>query len=119
MGAAALVMACVFAVSWVRSLWITDMLWLPHRRHVTAASFSWQSFAGTHKMADLFDDDGITWHWHFCGFRYGEYLSSRSYGHLVLWFVPYWSIVIPLALLSAYLLLSKPRLPKASKPEIS
>ena len=32
------------------------------------------------------------------------------------WLIPYWSVVLPLTLLSAYLLLSKPRLKTAKPP---
>jgi hypothetical protein len=37
----------------------------------------------------------------------------------VVWFVPYWSIVIPLTLLSAWSLLSKPRLAKNKEKSLS
>jgi hypothetical protein len=55
----------------------------------------------------------IDWRWKFCGIDFGQThnhhdpIFRRKY-----WLFPYWSIVLPLTLLSAYLLLSKPRPPK-------
>ena len=74
----------------------------------------------------LNDGWDIDWNWQYCGFQFGEYyLGSSSklehaaddmtpqltlvFARLVLWNVPYWSIVIPLTPLSAFLLLSKPK----------
>jgi hypothetical protein len=67
----------------------------------------------------------IDWNWQCCGFQFGEYyfgsllefeppevMTQRITlvtSSLALWTVPYWSIVLPLTALSAWLLLSKPR----------
>ena len=53
------------------------------------------------------------WKWYWCGFGYGTAVygygnDSRFETHAI-WIAPYWSIVGPLTLLSACLLLSKPR----------
>lgn len=67
------------------------------------------------------------WTWQFCGFRYGHQLKGQAkatttlpdgrviteeieyIAHEHAWVIPYWSIAIPLALLSAFLLLWTPR----------
>jgi hypothetical protein len=54
----------------------------------------------------------VGWRWDWAGFHFGEGESPMQMmirEHLKSYFVPYWSIVIPLTLLSAYLLLTKPR----------
>ena len=64
----------------------------------------------------------FVWKWTYLGFGRGEYTSGRlelfksanpdlPFENLTqsVWFIPYWSIVIPLTLLSAWLLLSKPK----------
>jgi len=48
---------------------------------------------------------GFVWRCRYCGF--GK--SINQSGDVFVWVCPYWSIVIPLMLLSAYLLLTKPR----------
>ena len=60
------------------------------------------------------------WRWTWMGFDLGattEY-ESWSPSYLEFWVIPYWSFVIPLTLLAAYLLLTKPQLvnPADSKP---
>jgi len=52
------------------------------------------------------------WCWRWC--RFGictedGTLAGGSFCRMRYWLVPYWSIVIPLTLLSAYLLLARPR----------
>lgn len=70
LGCLTLLLACVFAVGWVRSPFIQDAIHIPC-------------------------DDGD----YFCEIGQQRISFIR---------VPYWSIVIPMTLLSAYLLLSKP-----------
>ena len=51
------------------------------------------------------------WSWHFAGFALGvESLNLKG----IQCSVPYWFIVVPLTLLSAYLLRGKPQRPKAT-----
>ena len=53
--------------------------------------------------------------WEWAGFRYGEYGSSDMppappcVEEIRIWIVPYGIITVPLTLVSAFLLLSKPR----------
>ena len=58
------------------------------------------------------------WQWDFFGFHFGEGTNPvlpRYREHY--WMVPYWSITIPLTLLSCWLLLSKP--PKLRSKKIT
>lgn len=69
----------------------------------------------------LWDMDSTTrWELNFCGFHFieGE-IDSRDYTRKLrgsIWVFHYWSIVTPLTLLSAWLLLSKPRRTIPLKP---
>ena len=66
---------------------------------------------------DPFDGMPIVQHWQLCGFGYflkRLYIAEKSGVLKPLyetesWTIPYWSITIPLTLLSAFLLLSKPQ----------
>jgi len=49
------------------------------------------------------------WTYHWNGFRFGATKSGPDVFGVAALTAPYWSIVIPLTLLSAYLLLSNPR----------
>ena len=83
-------------------------------------------------MGDLFDpwrdfsgakdgEDGIVRRWKWCGFDCGfESWTEENpsfNGHVVTCIIPYWSIIFPLTLLSAILLLSNPR--KSTQKKIS
>jgi hypothetical protein len=48
-------------------------------------------------------------HWNWCGFHFGEGQDKIFGIPISIWIIPYWSIVLPLTLLSAYLLLTTPR----------
>ena len=71
-------------------------------------------------MVGIPSSQTIAFHWRrqFAGFDFGaatqHSLWLRSYSEF--WTIPYWSLVLPLTLFSAYLLLIKPR---AAKPPIS
>jgi hypothetical protein len=63
-----------------------------------------------------FPNGDLRFIWHLCGFGvYERCPNDPNNGGLRL-LIPYWSIVIPLTLLSAYLLLSKPRQSIQQKP---
>lgn len=58
------------------------------------------------------------WKWCWLGFESGSLTRIRFGMTLTYWRVSYWSVILPLTLLSAYLLFSKPRSPKHSqRPE--
>jgi hypothetical protein len=53
------------------------------------------------------------WQFSAMGFHFAEStINPPDYGNLRIWIIPYWSIVIPMTLLSAWLLLSKVRKPE-------
>jgi hypothetical protein len=56
------------------------------------------------------------WRHGWGGFDFGAGTHKRWNCHIERWAIPYWSIVIPLTLLSAWLLLSKPRHSNQKKP---
>ena len=129
-GCVTLAMACVFMGLWFRSHYIEDWLVIPIRSAPTEllsrpsgiavvtvngmppeeypAQFHWDT-QPLDKLAleDPFGSLGtVEWRWDFGGFHF----SSDGQSVITRWYVvPYWSIVLPLTLLSAFLLLSKPR----------
>ena len=54
---------------------------------------------------DATEDDGLRWHWKWCGFGVYDWASEPVRAIEI----PHWSVVLPLTVLSAYLLLIKPR----------
>lgn len=131
MGAATLGLACVFTAAWLRSVSTADFVLFPTINKTNCQLVSSRcrltlSFSG----GDSFESagwnsepvyDGLPnglehpeWRehrWRFFGFDYSqEPISSHGWSPLIIEYtVPYWSIVMPLALLSADLLLIKPR----------
>ena len=67
---------------------------------------------------DIFDDLVVESRWRWGGFDFGTAVSSFFSMRLSIWIVPYWSLVLPLTLLSAWLILIKPRKAKGT-PQIS
>ncbi len=144
LGVVALLVACVFAVGWARSLKRDEVLNLnAHRSNFAIRSFdgriqfrrfgpndarefvSWNSMPPPKErwmLAEYIVDDwrhfNLTWrNDFFSSFHIGTGTHKRmSSRHLDLCTLPYWSIVIPLTLLSAWLLLSKPRPTTAKAP---
>ncbi len=63
------------------------------------------------------------WNWYWCGFaggvaHYGHGLDEIHIEHHNIWIVPYWSIVIPLTVVSTWLLLSKTRSSKSGPTHV-
>lgn len=139
-GVVTLVVACVFAAGWVRSLDRGDFLSSQLGLSCSIAGGLFHEFTtGATNPNSLFRyhsavmDDWIIdpyrnpkwehkWKWQLLGFGFSEYkymalMKTGDMGRVDLAFyrIPYWSMVIPLALVSAYLLLSKPR---AGKPPV-
>jgi len=124
-GLLTLVMALVFMAGWVRSLSILDQFNIP------CMSTSYGVFSIFDRMAfttlpDIpigqgvnypvwFTDpnppanieDFYSFKWQICGFGVAEPTMSSDLVKIELIIVPYWSIVIPMTLFSAFLLLSK------------
>ena len=134
-GVVMLVLACVFAVGWVRSIIVADIISWANRINTYDLFISaeqqlswqttydveglqiitlpaWQSSTLDYTVPDN-DDDQTIWRWRILGFELGEFPPQMTGDSSLARFCsfPYWSIVIPLTLLSAYLLLSQPRSP--------
>ena len=151
-GALTLVMACVFAMGWVRSRHIEDRLLMRPTKstlvllktndsgylfvvahnseeHIRQFVPGWTCRNAPHFHSEGLPEDDLdfsdgSWHIWKCGFLIGE---SDDYSHLGIsspakfCIIPKWSIIIPLTLLSAYLLLTKSRpatrvLPESQSP---
>jgi len=135
-GVVTLVMACVFAMAWFRSLFNDDVAQLyrgstHHQIQLCRGFVAWASEPmaieeeSNKQLGLMFSSHSLlgpnatmrdmrTWcewthEWNACGFIFGEK------DHTIIWVIPLWSIVIPLTLLSAYLLLVKPRAAKPKK----
>ena len=127
-----LLAACLCMVWWVRSLSVIDFA---NCRSLGGSSYHVESKNGTIAFArrtptvrgPRFDygrapleegDDSepwrhlkVNWRADFLGFHFGAaHNTAGTIRTIELWIIPYWSIVVPLTLLSAYLLFSKPRL---------
>jgi hypothetical protein len=100
-GCVTLVMTMLLTAAWVRSCWHQDLLWIQTNE---ASYFAYSTDAAI-----------VPW-WHSdrrfanrCGWVTVEIRLPRQSGEGV----EYWLLVLPLALLSAYLILWKPRKRKA------
>ena len=134
-GVVTLLVACVFMAGWVKSILAIDIAVIPLGVYSAVTVFSedqlfgvqyqfeplglhrttrlsWVSHATEHHISkNLFPDARLTWHYRLWGFGCAEYPDIRANGsRLIFWLIPYWSIVLPLTLVSAFLLLSKPKI---------
>ena len=144
-GVLTLMMACIFLIGWIRSPFVEDSIEIPIGRHSTVSLISAYSqlmlkseFSRSSQYSVMIPTwrsiklwDGIRWYddpptvfrWKWNGFAFAEVPYQDLFDDAwqdfssTYYFVPYWSIVIPLALLSAYLLLTKPRPAKRVTPE--
>lgn len=132
LGVATLVTGCVFAAGWVRTTTVSDQIvvlygassvlylnsdnrtigWEWRRLVINSDWFpirtEWISATAENPSNSVDPFDGHTdWLIDIWGFYIGAGLDRQ-----IIVEVPYWSIVIPLTLLSAWLLLSKPRAKK-------
>ena len=119
-GVVTLVMACVFAATWIRSFNVADCAQWDFavfcsgegNLYVTVPiplkiEWAWPEWT-VEKDADIESAlNEVKWRWRSIGFGYAEVGFFDTNGLVIL--APYWSLVIPLSLLSAWLLLSKPR----------
>ncbi len=129
-GLMTLAMACVLMAGWVRSHSVHDLLSIHSGRHTTESLSSvksvlvWQrsQFSDAeymttrpewttypfHSETKWFDETGMVWRWQLCGFGFGELPSDLIEGvQARYFFVPYWSVTVPLTLTSVWLLLLK------------
>ncbi len=108
-GVVTLVIAYMFAAGWVRSLFIEDTLvFTDGSQHQTLSSLYGKVYWDS-KIEWTFDPGWFTW------FTTDLRVSTLLAASLASWetgesyCIPYWSIVLPLALLSLWLLLFKSR----------
>lgn len=142
-GMVTLGLACVLAATWIRSEHYSDHVdvcwnrqdldhlvsshrglawaWVRNMRvlHADAPDETpWVDF-GSISCGDSFQPDYMRYteiQREWCGFRLGQIGPSEG-GATGVYEIPHWSIIIPLALISTYLLLVKPR--PAKKPATS
>jgi hypothetical protein len=93
LGCITLVMACAFMAGWVRGQLVVTQLFSVR---ATSDDFAFYQSALTR--------NGLI----FCKRIGSNHVVDYEWYHTI----PYWSVVLPLTILSAYLLLSKPRPPK-------
>lgn len=125
-GVATLMLACVFAAGWLRTFSVGEAFDMG--RYVVASLDGSIVVVGPREDALSFPDwnsdeprlakdelkklneDVTGWRW--CGVVCGRIDDSTEQGTSV-WILPYTVIVLPLTLLTAFLLLSRPRKPAA------
>jgi hypothetical protein len=71
---------------------------------------SWHSSALDFSIVDDVSEHPV-WRWRFLGFEAGEFTTQMTgdSSHGSFCSIPYWSVTVPLTLVSLWLLLSKPR----------
>lgn len=142
LGAATLVLACVLMAGWVRSGLLEDRLYLnltgkSINRFISSPSgLAWEMMGYPFQILrpETIDQPGPRWNsrainrfgpfyavdvirdWKWFGFRYRAGRTNAGDFPSLLVIIPYWSIVLPLTLLSCSLILSKPRPRKPPTP---
>ncbi|MDB5343302.1 MAG: hypothetical protein JWP89_1679 [Schlesneria sp.] len=129
-GCGALLLALIVAVAWARSYIYCDELTLPHGQ-VTYFASSLQARVGCGWQTPSHSSQLAEWHsfnmtrmnvldtretcdlqvcWRWAGFRFesGTLKHQASRIEIEMWMVPYWSLVLPLTLISGYLILRQP-----------
>jgi len=121
LGALVLVGACGLMTGWVRSEFICDgivfsgpsFMAIGHGSIVLVngeggSTDAWRFPVWEKGNINLFESDlrTVLWQWRLMGFGKGQLPEGPK---LSIWTVPYWSLVLPLTLLSAWLLLGTPR----------
>ena len=139
-GLAALATALLLMTGWMRSYIIRDAILIryPGAHHFvlsTSGGIGWLNYAQSQSepkyltqwrstktpgavTADHLGGLEVARRWEWCGFSVGSAAypphSSRP-AQLEIWIAPYWPLVLPLTLLSAWLLLIKPGPAKSAK----
>jgi hypothetical protein len=129
--------ALLFSIGWVRSFNVRDIYsFTRNDSMITFRSFEgglgWQRFSPVGSLAstgwrsdyqfkfavsdpwwrfDNFEDADLEWRWDWAEFSFGSAAKKDPpiLRNLRLWIIPYWALVTPLVLISAYLLLTKQR----------
>lgn len=125
-GLVTLVMACLFTAGWVKSLRLTDIVVFNSGAHSTELFYSfdssivWAHFQGEEPVGatipewdtvskteySFFEDPEYDWHLRGAGFGIGR-CARKNLAHIGI--APYWATAVPLAVVSAYLLLAPPQ----------
>ena len=140
-GCVLLVMTCGFLVDWMRSYTFCRFSEWEEEGRVTQLTvvnggISWAKYVFSKDSRTFKDNRSLGYHfgryngcrngthgwWSFnttpiAGFRFGTDFRSLDRNieeRADYWLVPYWSVVLPLTLLSAYLILGKPRMRAAT-----
>ena len=61
------------------------------------------------RIEDPYSASGIEWHWRWVGIGSVKDMVACEESYYIRLLIPYWLIVLPITLLSAYLILWKPR----------
>jgi hypothetical protein len=142
MGCVTLVMALVLMVGWIRSHFFHDGMTLRMNSHVSHLHCwmvsrldtlhlvirrftTWEetgepfieyfSKPCPEEVRFITQTSAIRWHWQGAGFGFGD--LSRPEGDFTIWTFPYWLPTGTLTIISAWLLLSKPRPRPQPTPE--
>lgn len=132
-GVATLVLACVFTGEWIRGFAIEDVIRLGTGRgrvlqtlstshgglvwkiEETDCDISWVTGYTPRPVQEINDPsncfvnaDFMDWRWQMFGLDFAEYHGVKA-DRLSFWLIQYPTIVVPLILISAWLLFSKPR----------
>lgn len=98
--------------------WRRGILWVPRPKKIGSRGSMlprWKTLDPSIARELVLDLDGllespsIRWRWKWQGIGMGELIEEPGTSNVWHFLIPYWSIVLPLTLLSAWLLLSKPR----------
>jgi len=120
-GGVLLVLACVFMVGWVRSGFHGDVLQvrLPSGTIVSVESGDYPRalpiFIDRRTMAGDLSQSKSQLEWDISSAPEMRFPAVSLGIAINQWFLPYWSVVIPLTLLSTYLLLINPRIAMPKK----
>ena len=133
-GLTTLAMALLLFTAWMRSYVFRDRVFFPGQQYcqtITShgGSILWDQWLNPGKFdslpieftsfKDLFtdcypgEDIEVEWRMDWAGFAFGK--ANPISDRMAWWIVPYWALVLPLTLLSAWLLLIKPRPAKSAK----
>ncbi|MDB5345633.1 MAG: hypothetical protein JWP89_4010 [Schlesneria sp.] len=136
MGCVTLVMALACMGAWIRSLATTDIfefaketattdiiysfdcsiVWIKVHQEWPDVKTSFQEWDTVPRTDyDFFEDDRITWFFRCCGIGVGKEVAGTN-DWPIYFIVHYSTITLPLTVLSAYLILWKPRKPIAPTP---
>jgi hypothetical protein len=107
-GCITLVIGCVFAAAWVRSIAVHDWFVVieSDETGVSWHLISDRGILSLERKRSIFSRSISGWY----SWKAGHYVMHNG--------VPYWSIVLPFTLLSAWLLVNKPRDPKPTNQHV-